>query len=157
MSTKEITISGKPFTVGVPFAEGHVLTPGEAKALNQVRHENIRNNTAKAVKAAIEAGADEAAITEIVTNYDSTYIFTLASIGGRKSVDPLDREILKLAREAIKQSLAKTGRKMKDADPEKLALAIETVSANPEVIKIAKGNLKRQAELASAAGADIGV
>ena len=42
--TQAITIAGTRFTVPVRYAEGHVLTAGEANALNQTYLENCRNN-----------------------------------------------------------------------------------------------------------------
>ena len=56
MSQKTITIQGVEFTVASPYAEGHTITEAEAKALNQVRAENIRNNCAGLVKAANTEG-----------------------------------------------------------------------------------------------------
>ena len=46
-STDEITIAGQVFSVPVRYAAGHVLTEGEASALNQTYHENLRNNFAR--------------------------------------------------------------------------------------------------------------
>ena len=59
MTTKEITIAGQTFAVLQPYAEGHTITEAEAKALNQVRAENVRNNMAGKVKAAAEGTAAE--------------------------------------------------------------------------------------------------
>lgn len=104
MSTKEITISGHLFPISQPYLEGHAITEAEAKALNQVRAENVRNNMASKVKAASEGTAKEGeptidTIAEAVAAYDATYIFSLASVGGgRKSSDPTEVEALRIAR-----------------------------------------------------------
>src|SRR5262245_36178272 len=45
-----ITIAGVQFTLPIGYAEGHVLTAGEAGALNQAYFESIRNNLASKVK-----------------------------------------------------------------------------------------------------------
>ena len=87
MTTKEITIAGQTFAVLQPYAEGHTITEAEAKALNQVRAENVRNNMAGKVKAAAEGTAKEGEptadnIVDFVTAYDAAYVFTLASVGG---------------------------------------------------------------------------
>jgi hypothetical protein len=58
---EQITISGHSFNVPVRYEEGHELTAGEASALNQTYHENLRNNFAKKVKDAGD-GADVAAL-----------------------------------------------------------------------------------------------
>lgn len=155
--SKTITIAGKTFDVSTPYEEGHTLTAAEAKALNQVRCENIRNNMAKAVKEGVEAGKSDAELAQEVATYDAEYVFTLASTGGRRVMDPVEKEARTLAKEAIKQKLAADGRKLKDIEKEKLEEAIATVAARDEVIKLAKQNVKRQSELASAAGGEIGV
>ncbi len=104
MTTKEITIAGQMFPVLQPYVAGHVITEAEAKALNQVRAENVRNNMAAKVKAAIEGTAKEgeptaATIAAAVAEYDAAYVFTLASVGGgRKSTDPVEVEALRIAR-----------------------------------------------------------
>lgn len=102
--TKEITIAGHSFPVSQPYAAGHVITEAEAKALNQVRAENVRNNTAAKVKAAMEGTAKDGDptaenIAEFVAKYDAEYVFTLASVGGgRKPTDPVEVEALRIAR-----------------------------------------------------------
>jgi hypothetical protein len=50
MSMEQITIAGQSFNVPIRYEEGHELTSGEASALNQTYHENIRNNLAKKAK-----------------------------------------------------------------------------------------------------------
>lgn len=155
--TKTVTIAKLPFEVTTPYTEGHTLTAAEAKALNQVRCENIRNNTAKRVKEMLEEGKSNGEISELVSAYDAEYEFTLASTGGRRVLDPVEKEARSLAREAIKQKLAADGRKLKDIDKEKLEEAIATVAARDEIQKLAKQNVKRQGELAQAAGGEIGV
>lgn len=102
--TKEITIAGQTFPVSQPYAAGHVITEAEAKALNQVRAENVRNNTASKVKAAMEGTQKEGeptkdTIAAYVAKYDAEYVFTLASVGGgRKPTDPAEVEALRIAR-----------------------------------------------------------
>lgn len=156
-TTKTITIAGNQFDVSVPYTEGHTCTAAEAKALNQVRAENIRNNCAKAVKQAVEEGKANGEIAKMVSAYDADYVFTLASAGGGRSVDPVEKEAKSLARGAIKTKLEKEGRKLKDIDKEKLAEAIERVAGDPKIVALAKKNVKQRAELAEAAGDEIGV
>ena len=58
--------------------------------------------------------------------------------GGRKTMDPIEREARKLAREAIKGKLAEQGRKIGEVDKEKLAELVETVAMNEDILKAAK-------------------
>ena len=52
---EKITIAGKPFDVPHRYEEGHQLTAAEAKALNQIFWENLRNNFQVRVNSAIKA------------------------------------------------------------------------------------------------------
>jgi len=141
---KEITIAGFAFPVSIPFAEGHVCTEAEAKALNQTRCENVRNNMAKFVKEAKneEDEIDEATLAELtakVTAYDNEYVFTLANVGtGRTAMDPVEKEANKIARELIVAALKSAGRKVGDVDKDKLAEAVATKAQDPVILKAAK-------------------
>jgi hypothetical protein len=126
---KDITIQGVVFSVMQPYSEGHPITEAEAKALNQVRAENIRNNMASKVKAEQEklmvegpegkkvmpegAELDSATLSElaaVVKAYDEDYIFTLASAGGgARPKDPIEAEAIKLAKAAVAGMLKKKG------------------------------------------------
>jgi hypothetical protein len=172
---KAITIQGVEFEVSQPYAEGHACSEAEAKALNQTRAENIRNNMAKQVKAAKEeAGADEEGnqkplskaqlktLAEIVATYDAEYEFTLASVGGgRASRDPIEIEANKIARSSIAAQLKKDGRTLKsvthDADgneieggADRLAAAIAKVASDPKVVEAAKAAVREREKVASA-------
>ena len=132
---KFITIAGKEFEVSQPFAEGHALTAGEARAMNQVFAENIRNNMAMKVK----AGADQSVVTE----YANSYVFSIASgAGSAVRLDPVEREALRLAKDLLKARLGESGRKFSDfkSDDEKAGLAekIASIAALPKVLEAAK-------------------
>lgn len=163
MSTKEITIAGQTFAVLQPYAEGHTITEAEAKALNQVRAENVRNNMAGKVKAAAEGTAKEGEptadnIVDFVTAYDAAYVFTLASVGGgRKSTDPTEVEALKIARGifadfvASKKLTVKAVREKIGEDAYEAKLA--EIALRDEVVKEAKRRVKaRQASAEEAMG-----
>jgi hypothetical protein len=153
--TKEITIQGLSFTVATPYAEGHVVTEAEAKALNQTRSEAVRNNMASVVKAAKgedETVADMDALIAAVAEYDAAYQFTLASVGGgRKTTDPVEAEALRLARSAITAQLKAAGRKVKDYDKDVLDGAIAKLADTDDVKKAAVKNVKANQALAEAA------
>jgi hypothetical protein len=97
---KNITINDKPFTVPQPFAEGHVLTANEASALNQVLSENVRNNIAPRIKKGEEI--NQASIDDYVAKYE----FGIRSVS---TTDPVQKEMRKLAEEALNKKLAASG------------------------------------------------
>lgn len=147
MLNKEITIQGVVFNVSQPYAEGHVVTEAEAKALNQTRSENVRNNMSKAVKDAKTVAGEGNPLSEdvltslgqAVSEYDKAYIFTLASVGGgRKSRDPIEVEATKIARAAIMGKLKEQGKKLADVDKDALDAKIAEVAELPAVVKAAK-------------------
>jgi len=166
MNTKTLTIAEHEFTVSQPYLEGHVVTEAEAKALNQVRAENIRNNMASKVKIAFgEAPTDEinpSTIEALVAAYDADYIFTLASVGaGKRPTDPVEVEAIKIARGffsdfcegkgiTVKAAREKLG---EDAYQAKLA----EIALRDNVVKEAKRRVKSRLDNASAALADMGL
>lgn len=161
---KEIIIQGLKFSVAVPYTEGHVITGAEAAALNQTRTENIRNNAAKFVKAALEkAGTDEEGnqiplddeamefLVDEVSTYDNAYEFTLASVGGgRQSTDPVDKEATRMARSLVSEEIRKAGKKIADFDKDQLAAVIAQTAANPDVRAAAVEAVKQRQALAAA-------
>lgn len=166
MSTKEITVQGITVEVAAPYAEGHTVTEAEAAALNQVRAENIRNNTARLVKAAMkEAEVDKAddlsdeilgELISKIAEYDESYEFTMASVGGgRAPADPVSKEAEKLARELIGAQLKANGKLVKDLDPEAYKAAIATVAAKDEVREQAKARIEERNAAAESALAGV--
>jgi hypothetical protein len=149
--TKEIVIQGEKFTVGTPYDAGHTLTEAEARALNQVRLENIRNNLASRVAKALEGGEGAPSLDEVrayAVEYDGKYDFSqrAASGAGARKLDPVEREARKLAREAIAEHLREQGRKLSDV-PEgstkeeweaKLDETISQVAADDNILRAAK-------------------
>lgn len=163
MTTKEITIAGHSFAVAQPYTEGHTITEAEAKALNQVRAENIRNNMASKVKAAYEGTAKDGdptvdTIVEAVAAYDAAYVFTLASVGGgRKPSDPVEVEALRIARGtfadwAASKKLTVKAVKEKIGD-EAYDAKIAEIAERDDIIKEAKRRVKaRQAAAENSMG-----
>lgn len=154
--TKEITIQGVTFAATQPYAEGHVVTEAEAKALNQVRAENLRNNFASKVKAA-KGDAEsltDAQIAELsaeFAEYDASYVFTLASVGGgKRETDPVAVEARRLAKAAIAAMLSDKGRKLKDIDKDKLDAAIATLADSERIQKLAKKAVEDRRKAAEA-------
>lgn len=119
MTTKTKIIDGESFEISQPYEVGHVLTEAEAKALNQLRSENIGNNMRKAVKEAKEKG-DTSGLAAAVASYDSTYTFAMGGGGSStRKLDPYEREAQKIAKELLKTKLAQTGRKLTDVPQDK--------------------------------------
>jgi hypothetical protein len=89
------------FLISDPFRVGHSLTDSEARALNALRSENIRNNLAKELKklplplspAALEA------FEKRVAEYDAAYCFYPHLKDEPSSASPLEREIQAVAKE----------------------------------------------------------
>lgn len=163
-TAKDITIQGVVFTVTQPYAEGHTCSAAEAAALNQTRSENIRNNKAGDVKKAkTEAGEGNELAKDVLTSlaqavaeYDTNYIFSLASIGGGRQVrDPIQAEANKIAKAYIAGEMKKKGKKLAELDKDKLAANIIKVAALPEVQKAAKDAVKARSNVGEASLVDL--
>src|SRR5687768_14778185 len=89
VASTTIQIAGKSFRVPSPFTEGHVLTAGEASQLNQVFHENIRNNQAKKIKA---GGKSDEEFQGEIDAYAQNYQFGVRTGGGGRTTDPVLRK-----------------------------------------------------------------
>lgn len=146
--SKTKLIYGHPFTVSEPYTEGHVITAAEAKALNQVRAENIGNNLREKLKELLDAGNTTEA-EALVAARDAEYVFTMSSGAGTVKRDPVEAEARKLARELIKAKLAESGRKVGTAPEgytdeswkEYIESKIDEVAAIEDVLKQAKKNV----------------
>ena len=141
--TETITIAGQPFEAPLRYAEGHELTAGEASQLNQVLHENLRNNFAKKVKEAVEANAfDAAAFQQSFNEYADTYEMGERVGGGGGSRDPIMTAAMNIAREIIRTALKKKGKKISEVDPKAINEAARTL--------ISKGDARSEEIMAQA-------
>lgn len=152
--SEQITIQGLEFTVPVRYSEGHTLTAGEASALNQVFHENLRNNFAVKIKKLkeVEEELDVAKLQDSLSAYADEYQFGIRTAGGPRSVaDPVKREALNLAKAAIKAALSAKGKSLKDAGGTEWLndKAEELVLARPAFMEQAKARLDEMKSLAS--------
>lgn len=164
--SKEITIAKHVFTVSQPYAAGHVVTEAEAKALNQVRAENIRNNMASKVAIAYgDAPTEEITaetIGQIVADYDAAYVFTLASVGGgRKPTDPVETEALRMARQTLTDALRKKGTTLKAvteaSGKDKIDAKIAEIAAREDIRKAAKKAVEQRNKQADDILGDLGL
>ena len=94
-ASHSFTIAGLHFKVSSPYSAGHVCTEGEARALNQTRVENIRNNLAAKAKDGVLTQAD-------VEAYAASYVFGERT-GGLRTQDPIEAEALEIARRLVRK------------------------------------------------------
>ncbi len=167
-SSTEITIQGLAFEVDLPYAAGeHVLTAGEANALNQTRAENLRNNFAPKVKKAMEeyrkangledgaefpiTNLDHDALIAEFTAYAGEYEFSTRAGGGgsRVPTDPVGKEAHRIAWDKIKAALTKQGIKIDSVGKEKKDELIKAALVKyPAITEEAKRRVESAAEIA---------
>lgn len=159
MDKKTITVQGVSLEVTTPYAEGHKVSEAEAKALNQVRAENIANNKRAEIKKMLEEdGATvesvQKAAQKLVTAYDGDYEFTLASVGGggASRLTPLEKEARKLARNWIGGKLKEMGMTqaayLEQNGEDAIKIKVAELCEHPEIIKAAEENIKARSGLA---------
>lgn len=141
---KSIIIQGISFVAPLPYQEGHVLTANEISALNQVFHENIRNNFANRVKKLVEeaetngAELDEAALQSELNDYIESYEFGIRTGGGRVT-DPVESEALKIATSKVHEAMKKKGIKRKDVSADNVReLARQVLDDHPDLLDQAR-------------------
>ena len=148
---EQITIAGHSFNVPVRYEEGHELTAGEASALNQTYHENLRNNFAKKVKDA-GASADLTALQAELDKYATEYQFGVrTSSGVGVSRDPVMSEALRIAVKQIKDLIKAKGGKPSDYEASAINGAAKTLLSRPEgeqILAVARARVEEQKQLA---------
>lgn len=149
--TDSITIAGKTFNVPVRYKEGDTLSANEARALNQTYHENLRNNFAKQVKEADEAGKfDQNELQASLDDYAESYEFGQSG-GGGGTRDPVASEALDIARTTIRNALKAQGKNLKDYKGAQITDAAKRYLAGPNGAKVQELAAQRVAEQKSAA------
>lgn len=155
---EQITIAGHSFNVPVRYEEGHELTAGEASALNQTYHENLRNNFAKKVKDAGE-NADLAALQAELDAYANEYQFGVRSGGGGGVTrDPVMSEAMRIAKKQIGDLIRAKGGKVNDYEPSAITNAAKALLDRPEgaqIKEVARQRVEEQKQLASAGLGDL--
>jgi hypothetical protein len=146
---EQITIAGSPFNVPLRYEEGHELTAGEASALNQTYHENIRNNLAKKAKEGTLTQAD-------VDAYAETYQFGVRAAGTGVTRDPVMSEAMRIAKKQLSEMLRKAGKKVGDYEIAAINNAAKALlDKSPEIMALAKQRVEEQQALAQADLGDI--
>lgn len=133
------TVAGIAIKMPEPYATGHVCTEGEASQLNQVFAENVLNNLRKQITAGVvdEAGNTtreftEAEAQDILDKYLVSYEMGVRQRGEAKpTMDPVEREARKLAKESATAYIKGEGGKPKDYDMDAIADAF--FQSNPDV------------------------
>lgn len=137
------TIQGKQFTCAAPFGEGHPCTANEASVLNQILRENVRNNNATAVQKALDAGTEEVEIQTSLDDYVRTYAFGQRRGGGGRSLSPVERESMNIARELVRAAIKAKGIKLADVTSAKItSLAQDAIQKNPSITEQAEQRVK---------------
>lgn len=141
---EQITIAGTAFNVPVRYTEGHELSAGEASALNQTFHENIRNNLAKKAK--------EGTLTQAeVDAYAGDYQFGVRTAGTGVTRDPVMSEAMRIAKKQIGELLKKNGKKIGDYEVAAINdAAKKLLELDPAILELARQRVAEQQSLASA-------
>lgn len=153
---EQITIAGQVFNVPVRYEEGHELTAGEASALNQTYHENLRNNFAKQVKEGLESGNETVeSLQSKLDTYAADYQFGVRTGGGAVR-DPVQAEAMNIAKSHIRGALKKKGVKVTEVTASAITEAAKKLLAHEhhghKIMALAK---QRVAEAQAAAGDDL--
>jgi len=139
-----------------------VLTPELANVLNQTLAENLRNNFAPRVTQANEEAAKEGAapvdlagLQKELNDYTKEYEFGARRQAG-VAVNPVEKQALILARDAVKKAIAKAGKNVKDYTADQLnELAKAAVAKNPAFTASAEKVVAARKEAASETLTDI--
>jgi hypothetical protein len=122
----EITIQGLKVPLEDKYAPGHQIDLGEARALNQLRRENLRNNFGPRVKAAVSAAVPEEALQDMFKEYAQAYSFS-TNPGERNAMSKLEYHQRALAKEALGAIMKRKGLSMDEMSPDHLEVAIATL------------------------------
>lgn len=120
----DIKVNKVDYTIPCPFEEGHVCTANEAKALNQLLKENVRNNFASKIKPDAPIPSQEE-----FDAYVAGYEFGIRSI---TSTDPVMKEMIKIAEGLVMKSLEKAGVSKKALGADAFNKKVDEVLANPD-------------------------
>jgi hypothetical protein len=122
----QITIQGNLFRVPIRYNAGHVLSDGEAGALNQTFHENLRNNFAKRVSEGVEAGLPMETLQQQLDDYASEYQFGTRTGGGTRG-DPVMTFAMNIARELIRNVIKTKGMNSEEWPPSRVSQAAKAL------------------------------
>lgn len=141
MSSEQITIKGQLYNVPLRYAAGDELTAGEASALNQTFHENIRNNLAKKAE---EGQLDQAGVDA----YAADYQFGVRT--GGASRDPVMSEAMRIAKTKVTAALKSAGKKVSDYETSAINDAAKAlIDRDAQIMELARARVAQSQELAT--------
>ena len=150
----EIQIQGENFRVPMRYAAGHQLTEGEASALNQTLHENLRNNFAKRVVEGKEAGVPLETLQQQLDDYANDYKFGVRTGGGFRG-DPVMTLAMNVARELVRQAIKAKGLNQDDWPASKISTAakalLDSQGENGKILQTARAQVEAEKQAAAEA------
>lgn len=152
----QITIQGQTFKVPIRYGAGHVLNDGEASALNQTYHENLRNNFAKKVSEGVDAGTGLDVLQQMLDDYAEEYQFGVrTSGGGGFRGDPVMTTAMNIAREMVRMAIKAKNLDMEDWPASRISTAakalIESQGENGKIVATARKQVDAEREAAKEA------
>jgi hypothetical protein len=151
----QITIQGQTFRVPIRYAAGHTLTEGEASALNQTLHENLRNNFARKVAEGSEAGIPQETLQQQLDDYANDYQFGVRTGGGGFRGDPVMTMAMNIAREMVRGAVKAKNLSADDWPPSRISQAakalIESQGDDGKIIQTARKQIEAEREAAKEA------
>ncbi len=149
----QLLIKGYSFDLSAPYREGHSLTVGEAKALNDLRKENIQNNFRQNVADQISRLAPGQLLPQAVlsglqaklTEYDEKYQF--AEKSSRARTGDIELEARAIARERVNTTMYELGTLL---PLDELDEMVKTQSQLPSVLEEARSRVAARRSALSA-------
>ena len=151
----QIMIQGQTFRVPLRYAAGHSLTEGEANALNQTLHENLRNNFAKKVVEGKDAGVPQETLQQQLDDYANDYQFGVRTGGGGFRGDPVMTLSMNIAREVVRNAIKTKGMDTDDWPASRISQAakalLDAQGEDGKIISMARKQVDAEREVAKEA------
>lgn len=158
-SYDQITIQGQTFRVPIRYAAGHVLTEGEAGALNQTYHENLRNNFAKKVSDGVEAGTGMEIMQQQLDDYANEYQFGVRTGGGGFRGDPVMTLAMSVARDVVRNAIKAKNLDTDEWPASRISQAakalIDSQGEDGKILQMARKQVEAEKEAAKEAMASV--
>lgn len=160
----KISVKGIIFEAPAKYQEGDTLSKNEAKALNQMRMENLRNNFASKVEKAQEEAGGEAIPDDVLSTLHSEFADYAAKyeFSGQRQlrapVDPIQRTARSLAKDAIKTAIQSQGGKVSDLADGQMDAMVDALLAqaeNPVTVSIMEEAKRRASAMKGVADAGL--
>ncbi len=164
-TSHNITVQGLVYPVREIFEEGHTLSAVEAGVMNQTRDENLRNNYAAKIKAAMKeekvetaselSDAAQSVLQTSFPTFEEAYEF--GSRGGAREVDPVRKQAILFATDSVKAALQKRGHKLSEVGTEKIReMAEAAIEKHPKFLEKAATVVAARTEASKGLEIEIG-